>query len=289
MFSSKFLRFSSAKKAFGSKPLHNGFSRRFLHDEGDLVQVTEIDGVRRIRMVDNKTKNSMSLEMTAALDRNITTGLHEISLRCIVISSSASVFSSGHNLKEIANSEGRKVFYTFSDLMMNMIRCPVPIITVVDGLAAAAGCQLVAQSDIVIASPNAKFCTPGARVGVFCNTPGIALARAVPRKLATYMLFTGNAIDANQALRSGLVSIVAKEGELENEVNNVTNAIKSLSRVIVQHGKQFFYKQIDMTTEKAYNKGAKSMDIGLMFSDSTEGLKSFSEKRKPNWKHLHFD
>ncbi|KAF6204950.1 hypothetical protein GE061_019116 [Apolygus lucorum] len=261
----------------------NGLLRRYY---SELVIVQENEGIRRIVMMDDKTRNSMTIEMTNQLLRAVTYHVTGPELRAIVISSGARMFSSGHNLKDLASSEGRKVFPLFSELMLAIQACPVPVITAVDGAAVAAGLQLVAQSDICVASTKSTFSTPGANYGVFCHTPGIPLSRSVSPKTAAYMLFTGHPLTAQEAMDKGLISKVVDSSELEKEVENICDAIKAKSKVVVSFGKKFFYKQLEMDRRSAYHKGAKVMNVALDFVDGVEGLRSFSEKRKAQWKHV---
>ncbi|KAK9511697.1 hypothetical protein O3M35_000309 [Rhynocoris fuscipes] len=251
----------------------------------DFIKITNEGGIRRITMTDIKTRNSLSLPMTECLLEGITKNNENPDLRCIIISALGDVFSAGHNLKHLTQDDGEKVFPKFADLMMAIIECPVPVITAVDGLAAAAGCQLVAQSDIAICTERSSFSTPGVNFGIFCSTPAIPLSRCIPRKLSAYMLFTGFPITAHQALQHGLVSKVASNGNLDTEVETVVNAIKAKSRSVMELGKKFFYEQMDLPLEAAYRKGTSAMTANLLLEDGKEGLKSFKEKRKPKWKH----
>ncbi|XP_023225201.1 enoyl-CoA hydratase domain-containing protein 3, mitochondrial-like [Centruroides sculpturatus] len=160
---------------------------------------------------------------------------------------------------------------------------PFPVIAQIQGLATAAGCQLAATCDIVIASENSKFSTPGASVGLFCSTPGIAVARAVPRKMSSYMLFTGLAINATDALKCGLVSKVVPDDKLDEETKEVISAILSKSRSVIALGKKFYYEQLEKDIQSAYREGEKVMVENLELKDAQEGLSAFIEKRKPVW------
>ena len=164
-----------------------------------------------ITLASPKTRNALSLDMMNCLISDLTTAAANPAVRSIVLRASGGhVFSAGHNLKEMTADTGRdhhrQIFETCEDLMQLIGRLPVPVIAAVDGLAAAAGCQLVASSDIAVATPASRFSTPGASVGLFCHTPGIALARRVPRAVSGYMLLTGEPISGEEALRAGLVS-----------------------------------------------------------------------------------
>lgn len=223
------------------------------------------------------------------LIEHITHDQHNEALRCIVLSAKGNVFSAGHNLKELTKETGsdqhKIIFSRCSDLMLSIIKSPVPIIAKVDGLATAAGCQLIATCDIVVCSDRSKFSTPGANFGIFCSTPGIALARAVPRMQASYMLLTGMAITAQEAKNSGLVTDVVSCEELDARVGVICDAIKNKSRAVVELGKKFFYAQLNMDIKTAYDLGGQTMVSNLGMKDGVEGIQSFVEKRKAKWSH----
>nr|CAI5832482.1 unnamed protein product [Callosobruchus analis] len=210
-------------------------------------------------------------------------------LRVIVLTAHGPVFSAGHNLKELAAEQGKpvheEVFRLSSDLMTSIIECPVPVLAQIDGLAAAAGCQLVAQCDIAICTENSSFSTPGANFGIFCSTPGIPLARKVLKSTALKMVLTGQTISAAEAKSSGLVATVCSKENLEDEVKSTCDSIINKSRSVIELGKRFFYKQVDLQLKKAYELGAKKMVENLELSDGKEGVQSFVEKRKPKWTH----
>ncbi|KAJ8915109.1 hypothetical protein NQ315_000361 [Exocentrus adspersus] len=246
-------------------------------------------GVKKITLCDAKSRNSLSLAMMHNLITHINEGRCNEELRVIVLAAEGPVFSAGHNLKELAPEAGKaqhqQVFKLASDLMYSIIDSPVPVIAQVDGLAAAAGCQLVAQCDIVVCTENSKFSTPGANFGIFCSTPGIPLARTVQKSTALHMLFTGLPITAVEAKNSGLVSKVCPAGDIESEVNTICEAIVAKSRPVIELGKKFYYKQIDVDIRKAYELGAEKMVENLRMDDGKEGVRSFVEKRKPVWSH----
>ncbi|CAH1392159.1 unnamed protein product [Nezara viridula] len=248
------------------------------------LEITEQNGIRRIVMNDPKTRNSLSKNMILALTEAVTKDNTNTNLRCIVISAKGPVFSAGHNLKELHSDKScRCVFQDCSKLMMALVETPVPVIAAVDGIAAAGGCQLIAQCDITICTKRSTFSTPGASVGIFCSTPGIPLARSVGRKTAAYMLFTGYSLTAEEAYNVGLVSRVTENDGLENEVNHITSAILEKSHAVISLGKKFFYEQVEMDLRSAYEKGGKVMLENLVHKDGAEGIKSFVEKRKPIW------
>ncbi|XP_053681173.1 enoyl-CoA hydratase domain-containing protein 3, mitochondrial isoform X1 [Anopheles nili] len=227
--------------------------------------------------------------MMNSIQQNIIDNQHNMDVRCIVLAAKGNVFSAGHNLKELTAEQGSdlhsQVFRKCTELINVIHSAPIPIIAKVDGLAAAAGCQLVASCDIAICSDISTFSTPGASFGIFCSTPGIAVVRAVPRMKAAYMLLTGLPINANEALEAGLVSKVVQKDCLNDEVKNVCNAIASKSRAVITLGKKFFYEQIILDISTAYARGEQVMVENLATSDGREGINSFVEKRPPQWSH----
>ncbi|GAB0091186.1 enoyl-CoA hydratase domain-containing protein 3, mitochondrial [Sergentomyia squamirostris] len=255
-----------------------------------FTQCSEHDGIRNIVLNNPKTRNSLSLEMMSDILGDLTRNLQDKSLRVIVLSSVESpVFSAGHNLKELTPEKGksahREVFQLANKLMMSMIEAPVPVIGKVDGLAAAAGCQLIANCDLAICSTRSSFSTPGANFGIFCSTPGVAVVRKVSRMKAAQMLFTGLPISAQEALTCGLVNGVVPPEELDGEIEKICQAICSKSRAVIELGKKFFYQQIEMGTKEAFEAAGEIMVKNLSQPDGQEGVKSFVEKRKPSWSH----
>ncbi|XP_054155373.1 enoyl-CoA hydratase domain-containing protein 3, mitochondrial-like [Oppia nitens] len=261
---------------------------RSLHTTSQLstLLVNESDGVRHVVLNNPKKRNVLSLAMIERLREVI---VDSPSLRCVVVSSNGPVFSSGHDLKELTTQTSeeyhRKVFDSCGQLMLSLQKLNVPVICQVNGLAAAAGCQLVAASDIVIASDKSKFSTPGASVGLFCSTPAIPLSRSVNLKAAAYMLMTGNTITAYEALKCGLVSRVVSESDINSETQNVVNAILCKSKSVIALGKHFFYSQINQNLETAYCNGSQVMVTNLGLRDAQEGIEAFIGKRTPLWSH----
>ncbi|XP_023017373.1 enoyl-CoA hydratase domain-containing protein 3, mitochondrial [Leptinotarsa decemlineata] len=255
----------------------------------NITSVHFEEGIKKITLNDFKTRNSLSIAMMQNLVEHITQDENNQELRVIVLAAEGSIFSAGHNLKELTPEVGRsqheEVFKLASQLMYSIIDSPVPVIAQVDGLAAAAGCQLVAQCDIAICSNISKFSTPGVNFGLFCSTPGIPLARKAHRTTALKMLLTGEAISAAEAKSSGLVTTVCPSEDLEKEVKRTCEAIKLKSRSVVELGKKFYYRQVDMDIKKAYELGGGQMVENLSIADGKEGVRSFVEKRKPRWSH----
>ncbi|CAN7990301.1 unnamed protein product [Ixodes hexagonus] len=267
------------------KPLHTTATLR----NGDLVNVHDEDGARHLTLNNPKKRNVLSLSMMKRLDECFESAQTNDTLRCVILSSTGPVFSSGHDLKELKIESGTsrqdEIFALCTKVMSAIEKLPVPVIAQVDGLAAAAGCQLVASCDIVLASDKATFSLPGASFGLFCSTPGIPVARCVPQKISAYMLLTGNTISAQEALASGLVSKVVSSDALQKETEQVVQAIKSKSRAVMALGKRFYYRQMRLSLAEAYAEGEKVMVDNLRYKDSQEGIAAFAEKRKPVWEH----
>lgn len=272
-----------------ARSLHFPRFNSHLSNEGTLIHSHFQNGVQRITLNSPKTRNALSLEMMTGLRKSLAEAHANDQVRAIVLSGHGPAFSAGHNLKEMTTEDGidkhREIFQCCNDLMADIVRGESPVIAVVDGLAAAAGCQVVAMCDIVLASERSQFSTPGSSFGVFCSTPGIPLARAVPRKVASYMLLTGKPINAQEALRAGLVSKVVPEEDLEAEVEATCQAIIDKPRAIVTLGKRFFYQQLEMGISPAFERGGGVMVENLKYKDAQEGISAFKEKRKPTWSH----
>ncbi|KAG9280737.1 enoyl-CoA hydratase domain-containing protein 3, mitochondrial [Astyanax mexicanus] len=245
------------------------------------------DGIRRIILNNPKKRNALSLAMLNSLREDILTDLDNNNLRVIIISAQGPVFSSGHDLKELTSAQGREyhtsVFQACSEVMAAIQDAPVPVIAMVNGIATAAGCQLVASCDIAVATDKSTFATPGVNVGLFCSTPGVALGRAVPRKVAMEMLFTGRPITAHEALLHGLVSKVVSEAHLEEETLGIARRVCESSRPVVAMGKAAFQRQMAQPRDVAYTTATAVMVDNLSLRDGQEGIRAFIEKRRPVW------
>ncbi|KAK3558228.1 hypothetical protein QTP86_013976 [Hemibagrus guttatus] len=252
-----------------------------------LIIREQEDGIRRIILNNPKKRNALSFAMLTSLQENILTGIDDKDLRVIIISAQGPVFSSGHDLKELTSEQGRdyhsRVFRTCSEVMTLIQDLPVPVIAMVNGIATAAGCQLVASCDIAVATDKSSFATPGVNVGLFCSTPGVAIGRAVPRKVAMEMLFTGRPITAQEALLHGLVSKVVREECLEEETLAIARRICESSRPVVALGKAAFQRQMAQSRDAAYATATAVMVDNLALYDGQEGIQAFLEKRRPLW------
>ncbi|KAM9823858.1 enoyl-CoA hydratase domain-containing protein 3, mitochondrial [Neosynchiropus ocellatus] len=247
------------------------------------------DGIRKIILNNPKKRNALSLSMLESLREDILTDVDSDELRVIVIAANGPVFSSGHDLKELTSAQGRahhtKVFNTCSEVMTLIQDIPIPVIAMVNGVATAAGCQLVASCDIAVATDKSSFATPGVNVGLFCSTPAVAIGRAVPRKVAMEMLFTGTPISARDALLHGLVSKVVPEERLEEETLTIARRVCRSSRPVVALGKATFQRQMAQGRDAAYATASKVMVENLALTDGQEGIRAFFEKRNPVWNH----
>uniref|UniRef100_A0A3B3YM96 Enoyl-CoA hydratase domain-containing protein 3, mitochondrial n=1 Tax=Poecilia mexicana TaxID=48701 RepID=A0A3B3YM96_9TELE len=243
----------------------------------------------RIILNNPRKRNALSLSMLETLRENILTDVDGEDLRVIIISAKGPVFSSGHDLKELTSTQGReyhtKVFQTCSEVMTLIQDLPIPVIAMVNGVATAAGCQLVASCDIAIATEKSTFATPGVNVGLFCSTPAVAIGRAVPRKVAMEMLLTGSPISARDALLHGLISKVVPEERLEEETLAIAQRVCQSSRPVVALGKATFHRQMAQGRDAAYATASKVMVDNLALIDGQEGIQAFLEKRKPVWSH----
>jgi enoyl-CoA hydratase/carnithine racemase len=254
----------------------------------ELVLRDLSDGILRLTLNDPATRNSLSEMMIKELHSAISGA----EARVIILSANGPAFSSGHNLKEITAhrtdaDEGRCFFKDLFDkcanLMLAITNSPCPVIAEVDGLASAAGCQLVASCDLAIATDRATFCTPGVNIGLFCSTPMVALSRTVTRKHAMEMLLTGDVIPASEALRIGLVNRVTSHNELKAVTQELAQKIASKSGAAIKVGKQAFDRQADMPVAEAYAYMAQVMADNLLLADAHEGIGAFIQKRKPEW------
>lgn len=243
--------------------------------------------IAKLVMNSPKNRNALSLEMLTELVERVQEVVANKKNRVLIIGAEGPVFSSGHNLKELTADKGKeyhtKVFSACTKLMTSLQEVPLPVIAEVRGLATAAGCQLVASCDIVVAANTAQFATPGVNVGLFCSTPGVAVGRSLPRKIAMEMLFTGNPITAEKAYLHGLVSKVVPEEEVTDETMEIAQKICSVSPEVVCLGKACFYQQASMGLSQAYQLAEGVMVHNLALESGIEGLSAFIEKRKPIW------
>ncbi len=252
-----------------------------------LVHTKLEDGVLTLTLNRPQQYNALSWAMLEAL-REALSSAQDPAVRVVVLAGAGKAFCAGHDLKEMrANCTldfQRRLFALCSEVMLSLIRLPVPVIARVHGIATAAGCQLVGMCDLAVASSQARFAVSGINVGLFCSTPSVALSRNMGRKEAFEMLVTGEFIDAEEARRRGLVNRVVDPEALDEEVERLAAAIKAKSPVAVRMGKELFYRQLEMGIEAAYQLAGEVMACNMMAEDAAEGIDAFIEKRPPQWR-----
>ncbi len=233
--------------------------------------------------------NALSEEMLLALKEELGRLANDGSVRCVVIAAEGRAFCAGHDLKQMrANPDKayyQELFARCGRVMQAIVELPVPVIARVQGIATAAGCQLVASCDLAVASRSARFAVSGINAGLFCSTPAVALSRNVSRKRAMEMLLTGEFIDAGTALEWGLVNRVADDDALDEAVGELTASICAKSAVAVRTGKGMFQRQLQMPLEEAYAFAGEVMACNMMAEDAGEGIDAFIDKRAPEWRH----
>jgi enoyl-CoA hydratase/carnithine racemase len=231
--------------------------------------------------------NSLSEGMLTALQQELDGVAEDKGARVVVLAATGKAFCAGHDLKEMRAAPSldyyQRLFKQCGRMMISLIRLPVPVIARVQGIATAAGCQLVAQCDLAVAASDAKFAVSGVNLGLFCSTPSVALSRNVQRKAAFEMLVTGEFITAAQAVDKGLVNRVAAPDALDAEVESLVASILAKPREAIAMGKQLFYRQIETGIEAAYDDAAQTMACNMMNESALEGVQAFIEKRKPDW------
>ncbi|MFZ4623043.1 MAG: enoyl-CoA hydratase [Rhodoferax sp.] len=231
--------------------------------------------------------NALSEALMGALQLEIDTLAQDDSVRVVVIAAAGLAFCAGHDLREMrakpSHDYYQMLFSQCARLMMSIQKLPLPVIARVQGIATAAGCQLVAMCDLAVAASSARFAVSGINLGLFCGTPGVALSRNLGRKAAFEMLITGEFIDAQQAQAQGLVNRVAAPDQLDAELERLVASILAKPRVAVTLGKSLFYRQLENGIEAAYLDAAQTMACNMMDDSALEGVQAFIDKRRPNW------
>lgn len=238
------------------------------------------------------SRNALSEAMIAALHAELNSLRDDKRIRAVVIAANGPAYSSGHDLKELtarrADADKGRAFFaqmmqSCSAMMQAIVHLPKPVIAAVQGVATAAGCQLVASCDLAVASDKATFATPGIDIGLFCSTPMVALSRNVPRKHAMHMLLTGDHISAERARELGLVNTVVAAGTERDAAIALANRIAKKSAYTLKIGKEAFYRQAEMNLADAYAYAAQVMTENMMAHDAQEGIGAFIDKRDPKW------
>ncbi|MGO4715628.1 enoyl-CoA hydratase [Bradyrhizobium sp. 2TAF24] len=260
--------------------------------QSDILTRETIDSVTILTLNRPSARNCLSEGLIAALHGALNDARDDRTVRAVVIAANGPVFSSGHDLKELTArrgdpDRGRAYFATImnacSAMMQAVVRLPKPVVASVQGLATAAGCQLVASCDLAVASERAGFATPGVDIGLFCSTPMVALSRNVPRKHAMHMLLTGEAVPAARAQELGLVNDVVPAGTERDAAIALARRVAAKSAHTVKIGKEAFYRQIEMPLADAYRYAAEVMTENMLARDAEEGINAFIEKRAPTW------
>ena len=231
--------------------------------------------------------NALSEAMLDALHEQIDAAGANEATRVIIIAARGRAFCAGHDLKEMRAQPSDEYYQRLFDrcgrLMMAIQTVSVPVIAQIEGIATAAGCQLVAMCDLAVAASSARLAVSGVRLGLFCSTPSVALSRNMPRKFAFEMLLTGEFMDAATAKQHGLINRVAADGAVADEVESLVAAIVDKPSVAIRTGKALFYRQLEQPIQEAYADAAHTMACNMMADDALEGVQAFIEKRKPSW------
>jgi enoyl-CoA hydratase/carnithine racemase len=256
-------------------------------EESVVLRSQDARGVVTLKLDRPQAFNALSEAMLAELQRDFDAIAKDQSVRVVVLAAEGKAFCAGHDLKEMRATPSldyyQRLFAQCSQMMLRVQRLPVPVIARVQGIATAAGCQLVAMCDLAVASSTAKFAVSGVNLGLFCSAPGVALSRNVLRKVAFEMLVTGEFIDAEQARLRGLINRVAEPEQLDAEVEKLVASIIAKPRVAVAMGKELFYRQAELGIAAAYEAAGQSMACNMMDEAALEGVQAFIDKRQPRW------
>ena len=259
--------------------------------QAPFVLAAKVGPVLRLTLNHPAARNALSSNLMAALQTALDGAANDGSVRAVVIAAEGPAFCAGHDLKEMPAhrkdiDKGKAAFAALfsqcSRLMQTIVRHPTPVIAEVQGVATAAGCQLVASCDLAVASSAAQFATPGVNIGLFCSTPIVALSRNIARKHAMEMLLTGEMVSAAQAWHLGLVNRVVTPEELETETMTLAAQIASKPRATVKTGKEAFYRQLELGLAEAYDYASQVMTENMLHAEAKEGIDAFLNKRKPN-------
>lgn len=256
--------------------------------EGELLHQRDARGVHWLTLCSPSTFNVLGESMLEALQQALARVNADEASRALVLAARGKAFCAGHNLKEMRAhpdlSYYQQLFARCTRMMMTLRQLPVPVIARVQGVATAAGCQLVAQCDLAVASENARFGVNGIDVGLFCSTPSVPLSRSMLPKQAMEMLITGGFIDAAQAQRQGLVNRVVSADQLDAELEVLLQAIVSKPRLALAMGKRLFYEQMEMGIDAAYQLAGQTMACNMVDEVAQEGVQAFIDKREPRWR-----
>lgn len=252
-----------------------------------LIESRDARGVVTLTMNRPASFNALGEEMLGALQAALDRLAGDEGVRVVVLAAAGKAFCAGHDLKEMGARPElayyQALFARCSHMMLSLQALPVPVIARVQGIATAAGCQLVAQCDLAVASTQARFAVSGVNYGLFCSTPSVPLLRSVPPKQAMEMLLTGDFISAQEAQARGLVNHVVAADDLDAEMARLVASLLAKPRVALAMGKELFYRQREMGVAAAYQLAGQTMAANMMEGCALEGVAAFAEKRKPNW------
>jgi enoyl-CoA hydratase/carnithine racemase len=252
-----------------------------------LLREADGRGVTTLTLNRPNAFNALSEELLQALQQQIDAMAQDDGLRGLVIAASGKAFCAGHDLRQMRAQPEltyyQRLFEQCARMMMSLQKLPVPVIAKVQGVATAAGCQLVAQCDLAVAARDARFAVSGVNLGLFCATPSVPLTRNLPRKAAFEMLATGDFISAEQAQSLGLINRVADPEELDAAVQTLVDRILDKPQLALALGKQLFYRQLETGMQAAYDDAAQTMACNMMDASALEGVQAFLDKRRPNW------
>jgi enoyl-CoA hydratase/carnithine racemase len=252
----------------------------------NTIQVTHEGPVAVVTLNRPERRNALSLELMMELIACLDAVGRDGSIRAVILAAAGKVFCSGHDLAEMGGrniNEYRRIFDVCTELMQKIQGIPQPVIAEVQGIATAAGCQLVASCDLAIAAEEASFATPGVKIGLFCTTPMVALTRAIGRKRALQMLLTGELVPARTAAEWGLINDAVPAAELQAATRKLATRVAEASSLVVAIGKQAYYTQIDLDQPKAYAYAKEVMSMNALSADAQEGIGAFLGKRAPCW------
>ena len=256
--------------------------------ESPYVLLTNTDGVVTLTLNRAEKFNPLSEEMLTELQAALNGIASDNSVRVVVLAASGKAFCAGHDLKQMRADPSaayyKKLFNQCSKVMLTIQQMPQPVIARVQGIATAAGCQLVAMCDLAVAASEAKFAVSGVNYGLFCSTPSVGLSRNIGRKQAMEMLLTGEFIDAETARDRGLLNRVVAADALDAEIKKLSDSILAKPAVAVAMGKQLFYRQMEMGIDAAYQLAGETMACNMMDEAALEGVQAFIDKRQPSWK-----
>jgi len=262
--------------------------------EAEPILLVNTDGPKATLTLNRpKQRNSLSEALMREIGDQLAVLSGDSSVKVIVIAANGPAFCAGHDLKELTahradDDRGRdyyaQIMAQCSAMMQAIVNCPKPVIARVQGIATAAGCQLVASCDLAVAADTARFATPGVNIGLFCSTPMVALSRNLPRKQAMEMLLMGEMIDASQAEQWGLINRSVPEDKLDETLASFTDKLGEKSALTISIGKPAFYDQLEMDLKSAYKFASDVMVRNMLAYDAEEGINAFIEKRDPVWK-----